>query len=145
MRKLMLAAVPLLSCLLWGAEDTDRLNEAAKRYIAAKDPKSKDAKAWEKKFRGRVEQRAEDSRLGGDEAAQSVALDWMTDKADSLKAKEERAMLELCRIFKWLADNGIAIPGTASERMREENNMARLSEWLETEAKPREQGKPVAK
>lgn len=135
----------LLACPAWGAEDTDRLNKAAKAYIVAKSPDEKEAKAWEKKFKSRVEQRAEDSKLGRDEAAQSVAFDWLSDRSSALKAKEEKAMLELCRVFKWLDERGIAIPGTVLDRLRECNNMDRLASWLETGAKSNTVDKPAAK
>ena len=129
------AAMLLSACLAHGAEDTDRLNDAAGKYIAAKDPDKKKAEAWGKKFKAKVEQRAEDSRRGFDEAAQLVAFDWMSDRSAALKAKEDKAILELCRLFKWLEANRVAIPATALEEMRKDAKIGKLSEWLETEAK----------
>jgi hypothetical protein len=113
--------------------DWDKLRDAATTYISAHSDK-KDADIWAKKFKERVETRMESTHLGYDECAQSVILDWLNDNEKPLKEKQTRSILEACRIFVWLHDHKLELPGIVREELKKDNRMAKFSEYLVAQA-----------
>jgi hypothetical protein len=115
------------------ATEWDRLKEAATTYIAAHSGQ-KDSDAWTNKFKSRVESRMESSKLGQDEAVQSLVFDWMSDNEKFLREKQSKAMLEACRIMVWLHEHKLELPGLIRNELQKENKMAKLSEYLVAQA-----------
>jgi len=111
----------------------DSLRDAANTYIAAHADAPSGA-AWEKKFAVKVESRSEATKLGRDEAAQSIVLDWMNDHEKPLREKQPAAILEACRIFCWLHARKLELPGVIRTELEKENRMQKFSEYLIAQA-----------
>jgi len=108
----------------------DRLHKAADQYVSSRTADPKEAAKWDRKFQSRVESRAEATRLSADAAAQSVVLDWLTDKEEALRAKRDAEILEACRIFCWLYRRKIELPTVVRVKMADEGAMDRFANWL---------------
>jgi hypothetical protein len=76
----------------------------------------------------------ESSKLGQDEAVQSLVFDWMSDNEKFLREKQSKAMLEACRIMVWLHEHKLELPGLIRNELQKENKMAKLSEYLVAQA-----------
>ena len=131
MRFLMILCTCVCFIVCARDEGWEKLHSAAKEYTSAKDGENEDlSKKWNKKFKGRVEQRAEDSKLSFDAAAQSVALDWMNDHEKGIRAKQEKDLIEISRIFCWLYDNYIGLPPIVREQLNEEDKIEKFANYL---------------
>jgi len=111
----------------------DKLREAATTYIATHSDQ-KNADTWSKKFKERVETRMESTRLGHDESAQSVVLDWLNDNEKLLNEKQTKTILEACRIFVWLHDHKLELPSIVMKQLQKEDRMTKFSEYLVAQA-----------
>jgi len=142
---MVLAGVLALGSALAGdapePTDWERLRDAASAYVATHSDE-KAAKAWIKKWSGRISDRMESSKLTEDAAAQALVLDWMVDREADLKDKKPATILEACRIFVWLHAKKIELPGLVRDGLQQEERMLRFAEWLQTESRIAQAAKP---
>lgn len=108
----------------------DKLCFAADKFVKAKSSDIKTNEKWSKKFKDKVEDRADSTKLSFDQAAQSVVYDWMAGNENPLREKKEDTMIEVSRIFCWLHTNNIDLPKMVRDNMGDKK-MIDFAKYLE--------------
>lgn len=111
----------------------DKLCFAADKFIKAKSPDVKSNEKWVNKFKGKVDDRVDSTKLSFDQAAQSVVYDWMAGNEKPLREKKEDTMIEVSRIFCWLHSNKIDLPKMVRDNMGDEK-MISFAKYLEEQS-----------
>jgi len=106
----------MLSTLTEGAESLQQLRDAVALYIERKsDPETE--RKWAKQFEEKVNQRASDTNVDNERAAQLIAYDWAADNRKELndyRNAKAKTVIEACRMLDWFFKNEVPLP----ERLR---------------------------